>query len=183
MPGGQAHGVNREYQLQARDILIRKASPKELLPFSGDGVDVGVMLGSAQRTFDVLLRGDEGLVAAECKRTADRVQLGELDQFAHRVELLRKELQIDVAGVFFAKTGYQAGAVRTGPDSGIETTVCAENQVNAVFALQYWRYDSERERRIVDGVVLINRSVSMSASLGAVVVRVDGSRDDLGKIG
>lgn len=183
MPGGRAHGVNRDYQVQARDILIRKASPRVLTPFYGDGIDVAVMLGSAERTFDVLLRSDDGLVAAECKRTGDRVQLGELDLFAHRVELLRKELRIGVAAVYFAKTGYQVGAVRTGPDAGIETTVCAQDQTDAVFSLQYWRYDSERERRIVDSLVLINRGLSLSASLGAVVVRADGTQEDLGSIG
>ncbi len=92
MPGGKAYGADREYQVLCRDILVRRASPLRLVPYSGDGIDVAFRLGSADRTFDVALTNEQGkLVVAECRRTKDPVKLVDLDAFAHRVELLRQE--------------------------------------------------------------------------------------------
>ena len=183
MTSGHAHGVNREYQVQSRDMLVRRAHPERLDPYAGDGIDVPVMLGSNTRTFDVLLRAPTGrLIAAECKRTKDSVPMADVDLFAYHVELLRMETELEVAGVFFAKTGYQLGAVKVAPDTGIEVAVCAEQQQESVFALTFERYDAAREKRLRDGLVMINGGLSVSATLGAVLIRNDGGKEDLGML-
>src|SRR5688572_11538599 len=179
MPGGKAHGIDRDYQVLARDILQRRARPMVLVPYLGDGIDIPILLGSAVRTFDVALKDSSGqVVVAECKRTRGPVKLGELDTFAHRVELLRKQLGVPVAGVYFAKTAYQLGAIKSAPDSGVQVAVCAQDQPINAFSLAFKKYDPQHDRVKTEGEVSISRTVKSSATLGRVLIRRDGNRED-----
>lgn len=181
MPSGRAHGIDRDYQILARDILTRMAQLALLEPYSGDGIDVPIKLGSAIRTFDVALKDHNNqLVVAECKRTRAPIKLTDLDAFAHRVELLRRETNGAVAGVYFAKTAYQLGAIKAAPDSGIRVALCAQDQPPTVFGLMFERYDPDRERRIRDGQVFINAGLQATAEAGTLGVHVDGTQEDTG---
>ena len=167
MGSGQAHGINREYQVLARDVLIRQAMPRTLVPIEGDGIDVAIELGTAVRRFDVALVDSDGCrVVAECKRTADPVELVDLDAFAYRVELLRSSCGMPVAGVYFAKTGYRSGSIKGAQDAGITVAICAQAQDEAVFALMFEKYDVAREERLRDATVLVNRGFPLRAKLG-----------------
>lgn len=117
MPG-QAFGRNRDYQVLCRDVLVHR-NPT-LRPWSGDGIDVPFDLPDTQWTIDVALRGDEGLVVAECRRTASSVKQEDVAAFAYKVELLRRTQDTPVAASFFTKTGHQVGAVKVGQFTGIE---------------------------------------------------------------
>ena len=73
MPGGKAHGQNRQYQVECRDVLVYRTPL--LVPFAGDGIDIPFKLPDTTWTFDVALRNAEGaLVVAECRRTVDPVK-------------------------------------------------------------------------------------------------------------
>lgn len=69
MIGGKAHGQNRQYQVECRDVLVYR-NPS-LVPFSDDGIDVPFELPDTTWTFDVALRNADGLVVAECRRTVN----------------------------------------------------------------------------------------------------------------
>jgi len=145
MPAGKSYGVDRKYQELCRDIMVERDSSLVLVPYDGDGIDVPLQLGTSERTFDVALVDQEGrLVVAECRRTKNPVKLYDLDAFAYRVELLRRNSACEVAGVYFAKTGYQEGAVKAAGDSGIQTAVCAQDQEPSSFLLVFHRYDAAR---------------------------------------
>ena len=184
MSAGRAYGANREYQVLCRDILVKRASPLRLVPCTGDGIDVPFRLGSAERTFDVALTGQDGrLVVAECRRIKDPVKLLDLDAFAHRVALLGQSTGCEVAGVYFTKTAYQEGAVKAAKDSAIEVAVCAQDQPLSSFSLVFHRYDAETARRLRCGEGRLEGSTKPpEGSLGAKVIRADGSGEDRGRI-
>ena len=184
MPGGKAYGVDRDYQVMCRDILLERARPTALFPLSGDGIDVAIMLGSAERTFDVVMTEDSGkLVVAECRRTKGLVKLSDIDAFARRVELLRLESGSEVAGVFFAKTGFQRGAVKAAQDAGGDAATCAQDQPVPSFALLFNRYDAVRAARFGHGEAQVQGSAKIVASVSAKIVRADGSVEELGRLG
>ena len=54
MPGGKAHGENRQYQVECRDVLVFR--DRSLVPYAGDGIDVPFKVGSTEWSFDVALR-------------------------------------------------------------------------------------------------------------------------------
>lgn len=184
MPGGKAHGVDRDYQVSCRDILISRAAPLQVAPEDGDGVDVGFRLESVVRTFDVALTDDHNkLVVAECRRTVAPVKIVDIDAFAQRVELLRKATGREVAGVFFAKTAFQEGAVKAAQDSGIAAATCAQDQPPSSFSILFHRYDPERERRFRHGEAYAQDSVAVVPTLDVKVIRADGTVDDHGRVG
>jgi hypothetical protein len=149
MSGGKAHGVNRQYQVECRDVLTFK-NP-ELTPWAADGIDVPFELPDTCWTFDVALRDSAGaLVVAECRRIGGAVKQEAMAAFAYKVELLRKSLGVPVAGVFIAKKGHQIGAVRVGQFTGIEVAVLLEGAAPPGFNITFLRYDAERERRCRD---------------------------------
>lgn len=146
MSGGKAHSVNRQYQVDCRDVLTFK-NP-ELTPWAADGIDVPFELPDTCWTFDVALRGNAGaLVVAECRRIAGAVKQEDMAAFAYKVELLRKSLGIPVAGVFIAKKDHQIGAVRVGQFTGIEVAVLEEGAAPPGFNITFLHYDREREKR------------------------------------
>ncbi|HET6756045.1 MAG TPA: hypothetical protein VFH21_00290, partial [Burkholderiales bacterium] len=106
MTGGKAYGRDRQYQVECRDVLM--SNTPELTPWAADGIDVPFELPDTCWTFDVALRDRAGaLVVAECRRTGGAVKQKDIAAFAYNVEMLRKTLDIPVAGVFIAKTGHQ----------------------------------------------------------------------------
>lgn len=147
MPGGKAHGANREYQVQCRDVLTFGNS--DLAPWAADGIDVPFDLPDTCWTVDVALRRSDGsLVVVECRRTAEAVKQGDVASLAYKVEMLRKSLGIPVAGFFIAKTGHQLGAIRVGEYNGIEIVVLEEGSTPPAFNMTFLRYDKERETQI-----------------------------------
>jgi hypothetical protein len=154
-----------------------------LRPYAADGIDVTLRLGTANRTFDIALIDDQGrLVVAECKRTTARVKLADLDAFAYRVELLRRETDREVAGYYFVKSNYQLGVLKAAGDAGIRVAVASDEQGPRVHALVFQKHSPEREKRIREGHVFIDAELRPTGSLGIVVVRRDGSRDDKGLV-
>lgn len=183
MPGGKAYGANRDYQVLCRDILVKRATPLQLVPCASDGIDVPFRLSSADRTFDIALTDQDGrLVVAECRRTKDPVKLSDLDAFARRVELLRQSKNCDVAGVYFTKTAYQEGAVKAAEDSAIQIAICAQDQPLSSFSLVFHRYDAERDRRLRRGEAWLEGGIKPEGSLHAKVIRADGSVEDHGRV-
>jgi hypothetical protein len=154
MSRGKAHGRNRQYQIECRDVLMFQHPG--LTPYHGDGVDVEFECGGTTWSIDVALCNPAGdVLVAECRRRADAVKQGDLAEFAWKVELLRKALNAPIAGVFFAKSQHQLGAVRAGDFAAITMAVLAEGGGPPGFAISYHRYDRERERRYKDMVIHI----------------------------
>jgi hypothetical protein len=146
MPGGKAHGPDRQYQITCRDVLMFRGA--NLNPWTNDGVDVPFDLPDTRWTFDVALRDGTGaLVVAECRRTTGSVKQEDMAAFAYKVELLRKSLEVPVAGFFITKTDHQVGAVKVGQFTGIQSVVLAEDATPPGFSITFLRYDEERERR------------------------------------
>ena len=149
MSGGKAHGPNRQYQVECRDVLMFR-NP-ELKPWVADGIDVRFDLPDTGWTFDVALSDNVGaLVVAECRRTAGPVKQEYVAAFAYKVELLRKGLNIPVAGIFITKTDHQLGAIKVGQFVGIQIAVLGERAAPPGFNITFLRYDEERARRCRD---------------------------------
>jgi hypothetical protein len=122
-----------------------------LKPWEDDGIDVPFYLPDTCWTFDIALRdGASALVVAECRRTTGAVKQEDVAAFAYKVESLRKNLNIPVAGIFITKKAHQLGAVRVGQFNGIQTAVLEEGAAPPGFNITFLRYDRERERRLRD---------------------------------
>jgi hypothetical protein len=153
MSGGKAHGENREYQVKCRDVLVFRDST--LVPWVDDGIDIQFDLPDTKWSVDVALRRTTGgeLIVAECRRTASAMKQEDVAAFAYKVELLRKTLGLDVAGVFMTKTGHQVGAVRVGRYNGIDLAILSEDAAPPGFNITFLRYDAEREAKMRDIVM------------------------------
>ena len=152
MTGGKAHGANRQYQLECRDVLTFR-NP-QLTPWADDAIDVPFQLPDTLWTIDVALRDPAGaLVVAECRRRVDAVKQGDVAEFAYKVELLRKTLANPVAGVFIAKKAHQIGAIKVSQFNGIEVAILDEGSTPPGFNITFLRYDSEREKRCRDVIM------------------------------
>jgi hypothetical protein len=183
MGSGKSHGSAREYQVFVRDILIKR-SARPLIPFGGDGIDVAIDIGGVPRHFDVALReeADGNLVVAECKRIAGAVKLENLDAFAYRVEMLRKQSDTEVAGFYFTRTAYQRGVVKAAEEIGISVVVCAPDQPVEAFSLVFHRYDSKRESRLKNAETHLAGTMAPTGRLGIVVIRANGTIEDHGEV-
>jgi hypothetical protein len=183
MGSGKSHGSAREYQVLARDILISR-SPFPLVPISGDGIDVAIDIGGVPRYFDIGLKDKDGgkLVVGECRDTADPVKLADLDTFAYRVEMLRKDLNLDVAGFYFTRRAYQRGVVKAAKGIGIAVAVCAPDQPLEAFSLVFHGYDRKREARLREAEAHLAGSVAPTGSLGRVVRRADATVENHGEV-
>ena len=152
MSGGRAHGPNRQYQVECRDVLTFRN--RELKPWAGDGIDVAFELPDTRWTFDVALSDRAGaLVVVECRRTAGAVKQEDVAAFAYKVELLRKSLIIPIAGVFITKKHHQLGAIKVAHFAGIQVAVLEEGAAPPGFGITFLRYDQQRERRCRDVVM------------------------------
>jgi hypothetical protein len=144
---GRAYGLDSEYQIFCRDVLIKEYP--ELVAFNQDGIDVSFDLQDTTWTFDIALKSLSGaLVVAECRRWGSNIKQGQIAEFAYKVERLRKYLQIPVAGFFFAKTSYQKGAIKVGEFNGITTVELNEGQTLSAFRITYLRYEVSREKKL-----------------------------------
>lgn len=147
MSRGRAYGEDRDYQIQCRDVLIHR--DQWLVPFSGDGIDVPFDVGGTTWTIDVALQLDSSeVVVAECRRREANVKQEEVAGFAYKVEQLRQELGLPIAGVFFAKSGHQLGALKVGNFEGITMAVLSEGEKPPGFSMVFQRYDPERAKRL-----------------------------------
>jgi hypothetical protein len=72
MPKGKATGINRDYQVLARNIVETLRHQNSLVSYKGDGIDVPIEMGGSTWTLDVALKTTDGhnLVVGECKRWA-----------------------------------------------------------------------------------------------------------------
>lgn len=114
-----AHGKNRDYQVTCCDMLMHRDA--SLAPRESDETDIQFALPDTTWSVDVALRRTPSgeLVVAACRRTASSVKQEDVAAFAYKVELLRKSLAVDVAGIFLTKTGHQLGAVKVGQFNSI----------------------------------------------------------------
>jgi hypothetical protein len=152
VPGGKAHGENRQYQVECRDVLVFR--DQSLVPYTGDGIDVPFKVGSTEWSFDVALRArDGGLVLVECRRIASSVKQSAIASFAYAVERVREGEGLAVAGVVMTKTGLQIGAVALGYDAGIQLAVLGEGCSPPSFNITFLRYDPVREKKLHDYVM------------------------------
>jgi hypothetical protein len=170
MAGGKAHGLNRQYQVECRDVLIYR-NPK-LVPWADDGIDITFDLPDTLWTLDIALHDSEGqLVIAECRRTVGAVKQGDVGEFAYKVELLRRTLDIPVAGIFIAKREHQIGAVRVGQFNGIQTVVLDEASIPPGFTMTFLRYDAERERKCRDILMhMAPASLELSGNVATTLI-------------
>lgn len=152
MTKGAAKGVNRKYQELCREVLTFR--DPELIPWSGDGIDVPFDLDDTCWTLDVALRASDGsAVVAECKRHKNAIKQGNLAELAWKVERLRGKLGVPVAAFCFAKNGHQAGSVRVGVYAGIEVVELEETAIPPAFRMVFYRYDTAREEKLRDRVL------------------------------
>jgi len=144
---GRAQGKDRDYQIQCRDVLIHRN--QSLVPYSGDGIDVPFDVGGTTWSLDVALRDSSGeAVIAECRRREATVKQEEVAAFAYKVEQLRQALSLPIAGVFFAKSGHQLGALKVGNFEGITMVILPEGEKPPGFSIVFQHYDSERAKRM-----------------------------------
>jgi hypothetical protein len=154
MTQGKAHGQDRAYQIHCRDVL--QYQHPGFSPYSGDGIDVAFAVGGTTWTMDVALRDSTGeLLVAECRRRKEPAKQEALAAFAHKVELLRKEFAVRVAGAFFSKSSPQLGAVKHSQFEGIIVAELLEGNISEGFSVAFYHYDREREKRLRDFVLKV----------------------------
>lgn len=136
MAGGKARGNDLQYQRTCRDVWIQRSDGK-LRPFRGtDGLDVPIPCGGTTWTFDILLEAETGeLHVGEAKRWASAVPQDALRAFAGKVADLREATNKEVAGIFFAKTDAQAGALGVAKHHGVLLVVSGEDQLLPAFGI------------------------------------------------
>lgn len=175
MPGGKAHGPNRDYQLLCQQIILQLRSQENLVPYAGDGIDVPIACAGTVVTFDIALKKPHGdLVVVECKRWNSSVEQGKLFEFWGKVELLRLAFGVDVAGIFMTKTDFQSGAENAAlsPAMAIEIAVCDE-QIPENYDIVFKGYSHVREevlKRLAAGRS-IESSIPHSATVGFSIGR------------
>ena len=99
-------------------------------------------------------------------------QADDIGAFAYKAELLRSHLGVAVAGVFFAKTAVQLGAVKVGTFEGIEVAVLAEDHTGSGASLVFHRYDEERAKRTRHYVLEpLSGHVTLTGTLEAKLIR------------
>jgi hypothetical protein len=184
MASGKAYGEDREYQILCRDILKSVESSGRLTPYSDDGIDIKFEgLGGTDITFDIALSDPEGnIVVAECRRRDEPVKQEALLAFARKVELLRKQTERPVAGIFFAKSKYQIGAIKHASWSGIKVAILDQSHPIKNFILSYQRYDVRREKRIQESLAHLTGEISAKGTVSIIVMRGDGTVEDFGSV-
>lgn len=146
MPGGRAHGIDRDYQEMCRDICILRSAGLFGAYQGTDGIDVPFCAGGTEWRFDVVLENTNGdLLVAECKRWIGPVPQGEVGKIAHTVERLRQASGRAVSGLLFAKTSAQLGALRHAAHEAIEVVVAEADQPLPEFGITVLRYDPQRD--------------------------------------
>jgi len=166
MTKGKATGRDRDYQVQCRDLLMRRYP--DLKPYAKDGIDIAFDAGGTVWTVDVaLIEPSGGLLIVECKRHARAIEQGALASFAKTLDLLRASQPRPVAGVFFAKRTYQQGALKFGNHLGLDLACLVDDGVPS--PLRFHRWDSTKGRRVEDVVVFVS-SIPSAAGLGTPTI-------------
>jgi hypothetical protein len=169
---GKATGEDRDYQVFCRDLLLNQYKSKGFSSYKSDGIDIRLDVGGTTRTIDVALVDVEGnMIVAECRRRMSKTKLMDIDAFAHRVELIRKDTGLQVAGVFFTKKQFQIGAVKSASWEGIDVIICDEGQSLQNFVLSYQLYDSEREKRLQHAQGYLTGGIRPTGSVTFTVIR------------
>lgn len=176
MPAGKSYGENREYQVQAKDILILRNPLLE--PLIEDGIDVLFDIAGTTVYMDIALKDSQNrIVVGECKNTSSSVEQTELFAFAYKVEEIRKATNKEVAGIFFVKSVFQIGAVKMATYSGIEIIECKPNQSLDSFVVSYLHFDVNRQRQIREAQAHLSGTVNMSGNLTVKVIRANDEVD------
>lgn len=184
MPAGKAQGEARDYQVYCKGILQALDRQAKLEPFKDDGIDVAIN-GEMDTTitFDIMLcDGKDKIQVAECRKRTEAVKQNDLFAFAYEVERLREQTGKTVAGVFFTISRFQEGAVKHAALSGIDAVVCEVGQTLSNFCVSYKKYDAERKRLIQKVCAHLTASTGSAASVSAVIIRADGTVEDLGNL-
>jgi len=114
----------------------------ELVPLSGEGIDVPLDIGGTTVTFDVALEVPGGpLVVAECRRWRDGVKQEGLFALAKKLQLLRESIQRPVEGICFARRRHQLGALRVAAHDEITMVVTEQDQPSNTPSLYFYEYD------------------------------------------
>jgi len=172
MAQGKAYGKDRAYQKLCRDIIQHLQHQYDLTPYSGDGIDVPFHVCGTDITFDVVLKDrhrQDRLVVVECKRWKQPIKRREIAAFAKDVECLRKDLNVEVAGIFVTASRYQFGAIKMASDLEIEVAVCDQYQSPQEFVIVYKHYDSQREAIIQDIHTCLTSSVQLFGTLSTAL--------------
>jgi hypothetical protein len=137
-------------------------------------------VGGTTWTIDVALGKPSGEVfVAECRRTKATVTQEDVAGFAYKVELLRKELGVQVGGAFITKTGVQLGAVKVGQYEGIYVAVLPQDATPPGFLIVFHRYDKVREKRLHDQVLHVPPAhIAVTAHAPTIYVK---RKDEAGK--
>src|SRR4051812_10251702 len=122
MGKGQATGINRKYEEYARDVITRlRRQDGDWVPYARDGVGVPIQFAGTEVCFDVALTDGRGRVlVVECRRRQDTIQQEAVLALWGKIALLRAALQVEVAGIFVAKTRFAEGAHKLAAYLGIE---------------------------------------------------------------
>ncbi len=177
MSAGKAKGKDRDYQILCRDFLLERYNLNDLRPYEGDGIDVSFSVGGTPRIMDVALVDSEGtLLIAECKRQKNKTKLIDIDAFAHRVDLIKTGTCRKVVGVFFTKTQFQRGVVKSAVWEDIDVIICSEEQSLQNFIVSYQLYDLERGKRFQRAEGYFAGSIQPTGSLSLRIIRANGTK-------
>lgn len=183
MAKGKAYGDNLAYQKLCCDIIRQVQRQDNLVPYSGDGIDVPFQICGTEVSLDVALKNPQGeVVVVECRRWKEPIKQESLFAFLAKVEGLRKALGVGVAGIFVTKSRYQRGAVKLATEMDITVAVCDQDQSPQEFIISYKRYDPKREAVIQNVKAHLTGSIRPSGSLSAIVARKDGTVEELGEL-
>ena len=133
-------------------------------------MDVALDAAGSLWTFDIVLHVPETrLVVAECRRCTAPVKQEDFAAFAFKVDRLGQSVGLPVAGVFFAKSRYQVGALRSGRHEGVTMAVVSDREiVGEGFVIEYHRWDYMVDKRAKDATIHIGRPVcSIVASVAS----------------
>jgi hypothetical protein len=179
MTAGKATGKDRDYQIFCRDLFLTEYMSRGFQPYEDEGIDVPFDVGGTPRTMDIALVDRDGnILVAECRRRVAKIKIMDIDAFAHRVELIRRQTSRKVAGVFFTKKQFQLGAVKSAAWEGIDVVVCNESQTLQNFVLTYQLYDANRDKRLQKALGYFSGSLTPSGSLSIRKIRADGTVED-----
>lgn len=130
MAKGKAYGKPLVYQKLCRNVIRQLQLQNNLVPYSGDGIDVPFQICGTEVSFDIALKDSQGRVTvAECRRRKNPTKQEDLFAFLAKVEHLRKELVAEVAGIFITKSHFQIGAVKSATKMGIDVVICDQNHM------------------------------------------------------
>ena len=183
MAKGKAYGEDRAYQKLCHDIIRRLQLQDDLVPYEGDGIDVPFRICGTVVSFDVALQNPQGnLVVLECRRWKYPIKQEALFAFCAKVECLRKDLEVEVAGIFVTRSRYQLGAVKVATQMGISAAVCDQDQSQQEFVILYKHYDPQREAVMQSAKAHFGGSISPTGSLHGKFIQADVLVEDLGEL-